>query len=1038
MRAITLPTLDRQSFSRPLARTLGRSLLAAACAAMLFTGCGDPAPGKTFYERKIDPILKQSCAGRTSGCHVPDQSDPFKFVAGNLDMTSFETITRRRDLLEPFGAYPVPLMLIKAVGTSQDLLLFYGITLPNSVPTTDLSTLHTLEVPHSGGSVLQVGSDAYLTLLSWMENGATESGLAPERDAQEGSGPCATFIPEGFNANPALLSPAFTEFKRDVEPALSTCGAGSCHGAQLSDFYITCGDNDDQSAFNFEQVRAFVTQPIGDSPILKVPLAVNEGGYFHTGGTFFPDRDTLSYKAIETWAEKVGPKIFGADPGGAVNNGKVFFAKQVQPLLLRRGCMFEGCHSPAATNDFKLRSGSQGFFSAESLERNYEIVRDLFMAIEVPDVRRGRAVAKGLLEAFGGIPHRGGPLLETPGSGGSDPALCPQPFDHNGASALCIFQEWLRIERLAAVAEVSAFSPGTPIPMVYVQRNDPTHLARPREFDTYQPDSDLVVADTTFDTLGQFISLGTPTSILDNCPGAGDRTVVDVRSPDVHHDGNQVTFAMRTSQGDPLGVYKVNLDDRACVRLTAAQPPVAAIGIHDFDPAWSPDGNFIVFASTRRADGTPTVSRRADAAGEIQPQSDLWRIPMTGGTPGTPEQVTWLTNSELSPQMIREGRIIMTTEKVSQDFYQLAGRRINWDLTDYHPLLAQRAESPFVDPADPEAVGPSVDYAQATEIRESLNGDFLLILSDPEARGGAGTLAVFNRSIGTFEAGRMDPGYLPSMTIPVPSASGRATPDTPGATTDGAFRSPFPFPDGRVLVSFAQVTGDLAQTTSLDWDLALVDPRTGQLQLIRNTAGVQELEAVLAIKHPPRELYFNRRQLVFGGTVDPGQTGGTGFGVLHFPDAPMLFTLLNANLRRGRPVDLFREASHLAFYLEQPAPASTALGAGAIFENRTFLGRVQLAEDGSARVQVPTGDGLILELQDESGSALVTMREEHQVGPGEITSLGVKQELFDGTCGGCHGSVSGLEIDVTVSPDVLTGASESDSAESDAVAPSGG
>ena len=40
-----------------------------------------------------------------------------------------------------------------------------------------------------------------------------------------------------------------------------------------------------------------------------------------------------------------------------------FFKDNVQPILVQRGCTFQACHSPAATNDFKLRSGSPGFFS---------------------------------------------------------------------------------------------------------------------------------------------------------------------------------------------------------------------------------------------------------------------------------------------------------------------------------------------------------------------------------------------------------------------------------------------------------------------------------------------------------------------------------------------------------------------------------------------------------------------------------------------------------------------------------------------------
>src|SRR5688572_26024142 len=148
----------------------------------------------------------------------------------------------------------------------------------------------------------------------------------------------------------------------------------------------------------------------------------------------------------------------------------------------------------------------------------------------------------------------------------------------------------------------------------------------------------------------------------------------------------------------------------------------------------------------------------------FRPQSDLWRMREDGSAL---EQMTFLTNSEISPQFMREGRVTMTTEKISEGFYQLSGRRLNWDLTDYHPLLGQRADSPYADPEDLQASLPSVDYQQVTDIREDANGNFLIILSDAGARGGAGTLAIFNRSIGPMEVGRedTDEGYLPSMTI---------------------------------------------------------------------------------------------------------------------------------------------------------------------------------------------------------------------------------------------------------------------------------
>jgi hypothetical protein len=75
---------------------------------------------------------------------------------------------------------------------------------------------------------------------------------------------------------------------------------------------------------------------------------------------------------------------------------------------------------------------------------------------------------------------------------------------------------------------------------------------------------------------------------------------------------------------------------------------------------------------------------------------------------------------------------------------------------------------------------------------------------------------------------------------------------------------------------------------------------------------------------------------------------------------------------------------------------------------------------------------VVLELQDDAGNVIVSMGEEHQLALGEGISMGIREPLFDAVCGGCHGSVSGNELDVHVTPDALTGASQSKSAALDA------
>src|SRR5215813_3915961 len=102
---------------RSRSATAAVAAVAAIVALAAAAGCGDSPPGRTFYQRNIEPILTQKCAGNTSGCHSTNPDDPFQFAAGNFDVTSFANVQKRRDVLAPFGAYAYPLLLIKAVPT---------------------------------------------------------------------------------------------------------------------------------------------------------------------------------------------------------------------------------------------------------------------------------------------------------------------------------------------------------------------------------------------------------------------------------------------------------------------------------------------------------------------------------------------------------------------------------------------------------------------------------------------------------------------------------------------------------------------------------------------------------------------------------------------------------------------------------------------------------------------------------------------------------------------------------------------------------
>jgi hypothetical protein len=970
-------------------------------------GCVKKPTEKYYYDQHIQPILTQSCTGNTSPCH---RVDPATGTAlGNLDLTSYESVHKRPDVLRKYGSYPYPLLLLKAIPEASIQIPYRG-------------NLVQSEITHVGGKSLSTDSDAFFTLATWLENGATLDGIAPPAAGNHGQGACNTALPPDRDLTVVNTgSAAYQAFTTDVMPKLKTsCAFATCHSSPQSDFYITCGDDDSQMRFNFLQASDFVA-PAGTAPeqseILLRPLAPSGGGVSHTGGIFFTSRSDATWLKWKDWAVAVQ-----ADPIAAAtpeSTGQIFFEANVMPILLKRGCALEGCHSPDGFNDFRLRPGAQGFFAPSALKRNYETLINEFMAVDSIDVRQSRAVKKNIFPVSGGITHRAGALLET-GSAmlmnttAPDSARDCPPFDPANpttSTAFCTFTEWHRLERVDRAAAVSPLASGDKVPLAYVVRPpDPDSLLA---FDTFRGGADLMVADATLGARGAVTAVGNARSVLAGCAGLTAGTA-DVRGPEWSYDGTKLVFAGRPSAASGLDLWMIDLGaGGACTQLTADGGRLQGdVKVHNFDPVFAPNGA-VVFASTRSGTWTQKT---------FLPNSDLFRSGPNGDFTPPIEQMTFLLNSELSPAFMQDGRLSFTAEKASPEFYQISGRRMNWDLTDYHPLLAQRAQSTdtFSD-----VLHPSVGYSQATEIREGLDRNFLVILSDVGAQGGAGALATFNRSVGPFEADRPEASFLKSMQILDPAATGRAG-------TVGAYRSPFSLPDGRVLVSYAaNVTDPATDVPKYDlvaFDLTAAAAGTSPRAALLSDPSRSIVEATLGYKRAETALFRNLPQLVFGGH------SGDVAGIMHFPDVPMVATLLGANLRRGRDVQAMDAAVALKVYQDIPPPSANPgglVGSQAVYSNRQAIGSAAFESDHSLKVYVPVKTPLILELVDGSGNPVFTMTEEHQVSAGEYVTPGVPRNLFNGICGGCHGSISGEELDVAVTPDALTGASVSLSRDQD-------
>ena len=685
-------------------------------AGSFLTGCDEALPSEaSFYSERIGPRLEFGCVEQTAGCHLAsDRGD----ATGNLDLSSFEAISKREDALVPYGPYPVGLLLLKA-GGARDIRVE---TLePGEGRFVDVTT----DIRHNAGSLVSLDASDYNELRRWIEQGHTETGVPPTA-LSISLGDCRNGLPRtryGFNASmlPGDVQ-GFDDFVRDVQPVLAdSCAGGQCHGSEQADLYLTCGDNEEELQWNYFITTQFLTEQVVTSGLLRRPLSTQRGGVFHEGGNVFASSDDDRYQTILGWAEDLVMRDPSVVERTETDPGIRYFAKRVQPAMVRKGCMFLGCHSPTMGHDLRLRGGAGGVFSRVATLHNYEIA-SLMMSFESPNPNDSRLISKNLypheqVTGGQGLVHRGGALLEDfAGPSGPIPARYPtacvdetgMPYDLedgdiNEVPAYCLLARWHELEREERALTGPALSG-----VVYVER--PLGTGGPMDFDTFRGGADLVFADASLDADGG-VTLGATRSLLSGC---GLPAGPDVRTPAVNWTADEITFAARGTAGEPLRLYRVNPDGTGCGQVANVAATMAqenGILTHDFDPAYAPDGR-LVFASTRgnleRSRYSYQGPTRTPAA--LTPNANLYVQ-----EPAGIRQLTFLLNQELSPDFMADGRLTMSTEKREPEFHMVAGRRQNLDGGDYHPLFVQRE---------------SLGFRVANEIVELSNRNFAVVASE--------------------------------------------------------------------------------------------------------------------------------------------------------------------------------------------------------------------------------------------------------------------------------------------------------------------
>ena len=418
------------------------SIVGLVCAATV--ACTDPAPGHTYFERNIQPILQQKCAGNTSGCHSTNVGDDSSQVR-RRQLRRHVVRERPEASRSARAVRRLPVRAAPHQGCRRPERSCSSRTAASSCRST---------VQHSGGAILEPGADAFYTLQTWIDNGATENGLKPATPAQVGAGTCSTAVPSGFDPSAYMANANFATFKSTVQPILEkhSCNAGNCHGAPQSDFYITCGGTDDtQLAFNFSQAWAFVNDPVADSQILRIPLAVGPRGRGPTG------RRSVR---VDRRRRLQGDR--GVGDGGRQarlrgrRHGEAVLRRQRRADPPAARLLVPGL--PLAASAERLQAAQWHAAGLLLRDRARQELRPPAQQLHGDGVRGCAAQSRGRQDAAPrrsardhGRRHRPSRRAgaRDPGHDRADPAMCAAPFDPTTATAFCTIQEWVRLERAA-------------------------------------------------------------------------------------------------------------------------------------------------------------------------------------------------------------------------------------------------------------------------------------------------------------------------------------------------------------------------------------------------------------------------------------------------------------------------------------------------------------------------------------------------------------------------------------------------------------
>ena len=858
--------------------------------------------------------------------------------------------------------------------------------------------------------------------------------------------------------------------------------------------YERCTTDRAEGSAHFQPINR--TDPPLASLLLREPLATRYSGSLHP--EVFAALDDPDLKTLTTWVKM---EIEAApQPSKPLADGaELYFAKNVVPILSRKTCFGANCHGQMAFMDLKLDPGMSalaGRFTNDIHRANRQAMLGAATRLVhlAGNIEQSKQLLKNIPLEQGGIAHKGG-----------------NQFFEKGDPDYEVLRHWLELESAEMSRRVGVTLDGRPRGIVFVRRpcDTPERFFEDGEF---LPGGDLIWQRGDEETnLTAKLHPGGPADIRAPSVSYDARQVAFAmrRSADEPFNiweleidsgaARQLTFSTKPGVHflDPL--YVPDPDDksgddlsRVCLVMTSnlaghwcESSPAGFLGEVDESSALQLidhqlthragtfDGRTVTIVRGTNLGVTRTITGQepgrlavdrpfpspcdstthyviADSP-RMTPKYDAFR--MRRASVGqeretfkkTLKQMSFAASQMRRPSMRSTGEIVFTALRTGwQDGRPLFNGtlfRTHIDGSNVHIHNGSRSGVPIF--ADDR------ELPNGLEIRIGRSADSwwggMLMLSDHQFGPSIEADNPCDNLDHPYRSGRPDsslhrfvPGWI--------SLDRLVT--FQGVSAGGAYRDPFPMPDGSILVAHAKGPIDLADREAApNFDIIRLFPDPSfqsndgfdpgrfkrELQIGGPQSELWPRPVVVRLKEPVKK-QLKLQEDVFG---PPKLVRGfTGYKI-GTPAVLKVFDLLllESFFEQIAPVG----QHHLA---EEVCPSCGALtpqidqvtavriiAANPQYEGDTgpptasIIAEIPLEEDGSFYAELPSGMSFDMQSLNAEGMAIRFPHRWLYCHPGEQHTLSIPRTLFAQTCSGCHGGFTGKPTDTLRRPDVITSAS---------------